>query len=944
MNYTEYYKHLMNEALGDVERIKWKQQVPTLTNNIINSYIEKFDTIRKTRPSAAQHDIDDFNIAKGNDRYDISKYNNWKDFEAFVDYVNGQIDLEKSKGKKFTDIKVDGKPLVEKNGLEIYYAMDKHACIRYKGDKPYSWCISRSDSSNMYNTYRYKYNEPSFYFVKDIEATQKEFEHGFDGTFKNPWHFFVIQKTKDGDYIVTNADNNGDATMSWNHILRIQPKLNGMEEYFVNVPLSDIEKQNYERFIDGLSDREFAKLNYKEKESYLDIAIPNNELTDFKFKSLPDDLKNKYIGFGIRITPGQYEIIKKNKSLLKRLTEISIRRFELYKQNQLYLWDLSDIDFKAIAASPNAARILQFKTDDDFFRFIKMFGADLDEVIKLLGLDTLTTLFKRYPQKAFELYDDLEITKQIVQILGEHMKFVSIKAPEGYSSSNYGPTYRNFYTDNVNNLISVIDLILKYRDKLSITECDYILRNHMYGFDTDDENTISNKIFELYKQGKIEHANEVPLGLNKEYVADLLAWILMTNKNPEKIFDYVDFSIWQHLTQNTLKMLFKSQNKIIHKKLAPIFKDSLKIGPLMYDFIMTVVRGDRNKILNFVQKMGGVENIRNRMPEYGISTILYNTPTINLPLIASLIPKKLIEKLTGYDIRSIIKSSLGEPNKFNDKSSNVRLPLLFKIIGATAITNAMKGSELYFLLSEVVKSYSPSVVDKNSIDNFCELIIKTKGNELESGKLLNEVEAILTFSNNIKRMFDLIDKEKIDNLNNESVYSLLKHSFFEKNFSKNIELLELLGANNVSKALEVFDASYNAYYDNSYDFFSSASRKPPLFEYLIKQLVASGRNMNSAIIGNIISCTMSVDLEKIGNILGAEKISLLSDHIIGYNMSKRSDKDSLITLLIKSFDKQKLIDLMITSVGKNWESQVSKQTYQMLTGVTEHLLYKNYYL
>jgi len=392
--------------------------------------------------------------------------------------------------------------------------------------------------------------------------------------------------------------------MSWNHILRIQPKLNGMEEYFVNVPLSDIEKQNYERFIDGLSDREFAKLNYKEKESYLDIAIPNNELTDFKFKSLPDDLKNKYIGFGIRITPGQYEIIKKNKSLLKRLTEISIRRFELYKQNQLYLWDLSDIDFKAIAASPNAARILQFKTDDDFFRFIKMFGADLDEVIKLLGLDTLTTLFKRYPQKAFELYDDLEITKQIVQILGEHMKFVSIKAPEGYSSSNYGPTYRNFYTDNVNNLISVIDLILKYRDKLSITECDYILRNHMYGFDTDDENTISNKIFELYKQGKIEHANEVPLGLNKEYVADLLAWILMTNKNPEKIFDYVDFSIWQHLTQNTLKMLFKSQNKIIHKKLAPIFKDSLKIGPLMYDFIMTVVRGDRNKILNFVQKNG----------------------------------------------------------------------------------------------------------------------------------------------------------------------------------------------------------------------------------------------------------------------------------------------------------------------------------------------------
>jgi hypothetical protein len=221
MNYTEYYKHLMNEALGDVERIKWKQQVPTLTDNIINSYIEKFDTIRKTRPSAAQNDIDDFNISKGNDRYDISKYNNWKDFETFVDYVSGQIDLEKSKGKKFTDIKVDGKPLAEKNGLEIYYAMDKHACIRYKGDKPYSWCVSRSDSSNMYNTYRYIYNEPSFYFVKDIEATQKEFENGFDGTFKNPWHFFIIQKTKDGDYIVTNA-NRRDGTFIIQKLLFIR--------------------------------------------------------------------------------------------------------------------------------------------------------------------------------------------------------------------------------------------------------------------------------------------------------------------------------------------------------------------------------------------------------------------------------------------------------------------------------------------------------------------------------------------------------------------------------------------------------------------------------------------------------------------------------------------------------------------------------------------------
>ena len=58
---------------------------------------------------------------------------------------------------------------------------------------------------------------------------------------------------------------------------------------------------------------------------------------------------------------------------------------------------------------------------------------------------------------------------------------------------------------------------------------------------------MSDKIFELYQQDKIEHVNGgSPIGLNKEYVADLLALILMTNKNPEKIFNYVDFSIWEH--------------------------------------------------------------------------------------------------------------------------------------------------------------------------------------------------------------------------------------------------------------------------------------------------------------------------------------------------------------------------------------------------------------
>jgi len=386
-----------------------------------------------------------------------------------------------------------------------------------------------------------------------------------------------------------------------------------------------------------------------------------------------------------------------------------------------------------------------------------------------------------------------------------------------------------------------------------------------------------------------------------------------------------------------LRMLFNSNNKTIHRKFANVFKHSLEITPLMYEFIMNLVRKDRQHIITFIQKMGGVENIRNRIPKYSISTLLYNTKTQNLPIIASLIPKKYIEELNEHSIISILKTVFLDGR---EEEPDIRLKLLFKIIGPKTITENIKGSTFYFFVQEIYRANNAYYSGKNAntIDNLFELLIKAKGNELQSGKMLNDVETILTFSNNRERLSNLISRKEIDNLSGESIYHLLGTCFVRDiNFTKNIKLLELLGTNNVSKILPVLANS-------SYDFFLKVSNQPIVFEYLITQLVTSGVNMSSVVIGSIITCTMSADLEKIGNMLGVEKISLLSDHIIGYNMSRRSDKDSLINLLIKSFDKQKLIDLMRTSVGKNWESQVSKQTYQMLTGVTEHLLYKNYYL
>ena len=355
MKYTDYYNHLVTEAFGDVERVKWKQQVPTLTDTIIDDYLEKFQDIRIAKYRSAQNDIENFNILKGNDRFDISKYKQWSDFETFIDYVSGQVDLEKSKGQKLKDVQVkDYKSLVDENGLQIYYADTPRACIAYKGNIPYSWCVSRS-TTNLYYAYRYRSNQPSFYFVKDVAATKEELEKPFTGQFENPWHFFVIQKTKHQTYIVSNANNNGDMEMTWNQILEIQPKLNGMEHYFKHVPLKRKEVLKYKQLKD-LGDRDFAKLKYVDKSLYLDM-FPG-VITNVKFKYLPDELKNKYIGFGTGLSEDQYNQIKNNKNLLKRFVQMVERSIEVYFGNDR-LRNLSDGDWCVLFDTVDGQKILE---------------------------------------------------------------------------------------------------------------------------------------------------------------------------------------------------------------------------------------------------------------------------------------------------------------------------------------------------------------------------------------------------------------------------------------------------------------------------------------------------------------------------------------------------------------------------------------------------------
>jgi hypothetical protein len=316
--------------------------------DIVKDYIERFKYIRDKNFKELYSDKIDIPVAK-EQRNNIDAYKQFYDLETIVDYVSGQRQGVTTLGKT-EQIEVDAKPIYEDDNYVIYYADTPRACIKYKGNVPYSWCVARSDASNMFYTYRFKPYQPAFYFIKNKKLAEKEFgvwnmaKNVFKGQFKYPYHFFVVQVPKNlnmGDneteqYIVTSANNDGDKQMSWNDILKKNPNFGktNIKEILKPKPLTAEESNKIKTFQNGINDNDFEKLPYESKRDYLDIyPTINKPISDRQFEVLPNDLKNLYASYGIGLSDGQYENIKNDKALVKRYAEITKRKFEEYNKN-----------------------------------------------------------------------------------------------------------------------------------------------------------------------------------------------------------------------------------------------------------------------------------------------------------------------------------------------------------------------------------------------------------------------------------------------------------------------------------------------------------------------------------------------------------------------------------------------------------------------------------
>src|SRR6478735_3914055 len=290
MKYIKNFDRFINEdyskKIKDLLIDKFLKERSGLTVNQIEYYLTEFDK-NKQNPKIIQKDI--------------MRYS-FEELEKVIDSLPKKIN-KSNKGIS----NIDPLDIVyDENNLLILKGDIKDKCIRY--GYGYSWCISRSDASNMFNSYRYRLNEPNFYFI---------FDKDLDNSNSN--HALVLLIDKDSKYYLANADNSGDFAgtkeFNWSEIVNIQPKLKELKNLFKPLPLTLTERETYSKISKILNDDNLLEYfkSYELVEAYISFG---HILSNNQFINLDDKLKLKYINLGHLLSDNQLNNL--NSKLIER--------------------------------------------------------------------------------------------------------------------------------------------------------------------------------------------------------------------------------------------------------------------------------------------------------------------------------------------------------------------------------------------------------------------------------------------------------------------------------------------------------------------------------------------------------------------------------------------------------------------------------------------------
>jgi hypothetical protein len=444
---------------------KFKTENVNLTDDQIQYYIDRFIAVQKS-PKVIEKDI--------------LKYS-FKDLEKLVDdFPSKEVKKNGNNTVSFSETEL----VYNKPPLQIFHGDSPKTCIKIRGDFQVSWCVART-AGNMYHNYRFRGNEPSFYFVKNQERLDK-----IKDLKDDPYCFCVIQIDINNKYIVTSSLNNGDKEMSWNDILKLEPLLNGTQGIFKQVELTPKEKADYQNFKKGISDDEYRELSYEDKKIYISIT---NKLNDDKFRNTPKQLINDFITTGVELSKEQYEFIKNDKQLndnYRRVTINTVVPEFLNGQIEMGSRWLALTDEEAynlyLKTKFSIVEILKYKPNLIKYFEDKLYKLDSEDIeIILISQPSLINYFKD-KLSDLKLYDIIHILrKQPILINYFKDRLPELESDDISNILEKQPSLINYFkdrlseieSDNISNILEKQPSLIEYfKDRLSELN-SYDIRN-----------------------------------------------------------------------------------------------------------------------------------------------------------------------------------------------------------------------------------------------------------------------------------------------------------------------------------------------------------------------------------------------------------------------------------------------------------------------------------
>lgn len=281
-----YIRELILEAfsLGTIRKrtLDFQAEDPNVTDDEAKYYLDRFSDVQNS-PYVQDKDIQRYSW-RNRTGPDGKSTTGLKDF----------IDSKWSTRSFYEPVNTgDLEPIhqSEDGSLQIFLGDKREKCVTFRKNfegrtgKNYSWCISRSDTSNLFSSYRFRHDEPVFYYIFDFERKTSD-----------PLHACVIYVTSEGKYWLSNATNVGDKEYTWGSLAGMMPKIADLQGILKHIPVAQEEKEKYERHKLQMSDEEFSKLTRDQKEDYITAG---HILTKGQIRNLwrlPDrvDLINKY--------------------------------------------------------------------------------------------------------------------------------------------------------------------------------------------------------------------------------------------------------------------------------------------------------------------------------------------------------------------------------------------------------------------------------------------------------------------------------------------------------------------------------------------------------------------------------------------------------------------------------------------------------------------------